>query len=72
MRDFGRRVEFKRKLGADPGLESEETTDGHVSKIHRASKERGQTVVRRAGRKPLLKRMCLELVKNTAPLPSGR
>ena len=40
MRDFGRRVEFKRKLGADPGLESEETTDGHVSKIHRASKER--------------------------------
>src|SRR5271170_3379615 len=47
------------------GLESEETTDGHVSKIHRASRERCQTVVRRAGRKPLLRRMCLELVKNT-------
>ena len=67
MRDFGCRVELRRKLEPVRGLESEETTDGHVSKIHRASKERGRTAVRRADRKPLWKRMCLELVKNTAP-----
>ena len=40
LRDFGRRVEFSgASLELIRGLESEETTDGHVSKIHRASKE---------------------------------
>jgi hypothetical protein len=49
LRGFGRRVGFQaRAWGQIRGLGSEETTDGHVSAIHRASKEARRTAVRRA------------------------
>ena len=48
MRDFGRWVAVQARAWSETrGLESEETTDGHVSTIHRASKEARRTAVRR-------------------------
>ena len=44
----------------------EETTDGHVSRIHRVWWLARRNVVRRAGGFEIIRRMCLELVKNTA------
>ena len=66
MRGFGVGFGFWRELEAwSGGRVREETTDGHVSRIHRAFK--GLALERReaAGAGLSLRRMCLELVKNT-------
>ena len=66
LRGFGVGLGFWRELEAwSGGGVREETTDGHVSRIHRALRGLRWNAVRRAGAGLSLRRMCLELVKNT-------
>ena len=68
LRDFSRRVEFQARAWNRSGdFSPKRQLTVTFQKFIALRGNARRTVVRRAGRKVLLRRMCLELVKNTMP-----